>query len=150
MLCKYRRVNGRGTDAAEPPPTPAERRGLVVVVTDRFPKWVYGRGSEPDPRFSLANERTFLAWIRTSLALIAGGVAVHALHLQIPDGIGDVTAIALVALGVLAVVLGWVGWMRNERALRQATQLHGAGSATAMTIVFLLTVVVLALGIFAL
>ena len=28
-----------------------------------------------DPRFSLANERTYLAWIRTALALVAGGVA---------------------------------------------------------------------------
>jgi putative membrane protein len=33
-------------------------------------------GEEPDYRFTLANERTFLAWIRTSLALLAGGVAV--------------------------------------------------------------------------
>ncbi len=31
-------------------------------------------GEEPDYRFSLANERTFLAWIRTALALLAGGV----------------------------------------------------------------------------
>lgn len=37
-----------------------------------------GGGQEPDPRFSLANERTFLAWIRTSLALLAGAVAVDA------------------------------------------------------------------------
>jgi putative membrane protein len=37
----------------------------------RFPRWVYGAGDEPDARFSLANERTFLAWIRTSLALSA-------------------------------------------------------------------------------
>ncbi|HET9290174.1 MAG TPA: DUF202 domain-containing protein, partial [Actinomycetes bacterium] len=34
---------------------------------------------EPDYRFTLANERTFLAWIRTSLALLAGGVALHSL-----------------------------------------------------------------------
>ena len=34
----------------------------------RFPKAVYGVGAEPDPRFTLANERTFLAWIRTALA----------------------------------------------------------------------------------
>ena len=33
-------------------------------------------GEEPDPRFTLANERTFLAWIRTSLAFLAGGIAV--------------------------------------------------------------------------
>lgn len=35
-------------------------------------------GEEPDPRFTLANERTFLAWIRTSLAFLAGGVALEA------------------------------------------------------------------------
>jgi hypothetical protein len=35
-----------------------------------------GDEQEPDYRFTFANERTFLAWIRTALALIAGGVAV--------------------------------------------------------------------------
>ena len=35
-------------------------------------------GVEPDPRFTLANERTFLAWVRTALAFIAGGIAVEA------------------------------------------------------------------------
>jgi uncharacterized membrane protein YidH (DUF202 family) len=45
----------------------------------RFPRWVYGEGSEPDPRATLANERTFLAWIRTALALTASGIALEAL-----------------------------------------------------------------------
>ena len=36
-------------------------------------------GVEPDYRFTLANERTFLAWIRTALGLLAGGVAVRQL-----------------------------------------------------------------------
>ncbi|WP_157593348.1 YidH family protein, partial [Sedimentibacter sp. B4] len=40
----------------------------------RFPRSVYARGSEPDARFSLANERTFLAWISAGLALISVGV----------------------------------------------------------------------------
>ena len=38
----------------------------------RWPSSVYAHGHDPDPRFSLANERTFLAWIRTALALVAG------------------------------------------------------------------------------
>ena len=42
---------------------------------DRKPDSVYGLGEEPDPRFSMANERTSLAWMRTALALVAGGVA---------------------------------------------------------------------------
>ena len=49
----------------------------------RFPQSVYRDGSEPDPRFSLANERTFLAWIRTSLALFAAGVALEALAIPV-------------------------------------------------------------------
>ena len=40
-------------------------------MTDRRPQWVYGEGEEPDPRFTLANERTFLAWVRTALAMLA-------------------------------------------------------------------------------
>ena len=38
------------------------------------PKW-FEEGVDPDYRFTLANERTFLAWIRTALVLVAGGVA---------------------------------------------------------------------------
>ena len=37
-------------------------------------KW-WLAGKTPDYRFTLANERTFLAWIRTALALMAGAVA---------------------------------------------------------------------------
>ena len=53
----------------------------------RWPSWVYGAGSTPDPRFSMANERTFLAWVRTSLALLAGGVALDAVDLDGPRGL---------------------------------------------------------------
>lgn len=120
------------------------------MARDRFPRWVYRHGSEPDPRFSLANERTFLAWIRTSLALIAGGIAVHALHLQIPEEISDLAAIALVVIGVVAAVSGWLGWMRTERALREGTPLRRAAFATGLTVVFLVIVVLLAIGIFVL
>ncbi len=51
------------------------------AVTDHR-SWLARRllpeGSEPDPRFTLANERTFLAWVRTALALLAGGIAIEA------------------------------------------------------------------------
>ena len=93
------------------------------MARSRFPRSVYGHGDEPDPRFSLANERTFLAWIRTSLALVAGGVGVHALHLQIPEEIGDVAAIVLIVMGIAAAVQAFVGWMRNERAMREVLPL---------------------------
>jgi putative membrane protein len=41
-------------------------------------------GTEPDPRFSFANERTFLAWSRTALALVVAGLAVTQLLLPFP------------------------------------------------------------------
>ncbi|MEZ0447290.1 YidH family protein [Cellulomonas sp. ICMP 17802] len=84
----------------------------------RFPRWVYGSGTDPDARFSLANERTFLAWIRTSLALLAAGVALEALELPVQADLRFAAALLLVAVGVLAPVLAWIGWARAERAVR--------------------------------
>jgi len=87
-------------------------------MTDRHPRWVYEAGDEPDPRYSLANERTFLAWVRTALAMIAGGVALHALGLPETEWIRSVLATALVALGGLTTALALVRWARVERAMR--------------------------------
>ncbi|WP_448623659.1 YidH family protein [Geodermatophilus sp. URMC 64] len=84
----------------------------------RFPRRVYGVGAEPDPRFSLANERTFLAWMRTSLALSAAGVALEALDVPIAPGVRLACALLLIALGLLAPVQAWFGWAATERALR--------------------------------
>ncbi len=88
-------------------------------MRQRYPRWVYSRGSEPDPRFSLANERTFLAWIRTSLALVAAGVGLEALDVPIPSELRVPSAAVFILLGLLAVSQGWMGWMRTERALRE-------------------------------
>lgn len=49
------------------------------------PMGVYDDGDEPDPRFTLANERTFLAWVRTTLAMLAGAVALHSLEFPTTD-----------------------------------------------------------------
>lgn len=84
----------------------------------RFPRRVYEVGSEPDVRFSLANERTFLAWIRTSLALLAVGVALEALEVPIEPGFRLAASAVFLGLGVLTPVQAWTGWVRVERALR--------------------------------
>lgn len=117
---------------------------------ERFPRWVYGQGEEPDPRLSMANERTFLAWIRTALALIASGVGVHALHLEIPDQLGDLAAFALFVMGIGAAVQALAGWMRNERALREGRPLPGAFSASVLTGALVATSLGLAVAIFVL
>ncbi|WP_104088028.1 YidH family protein [Cryobacterium sp. N19] len=89
-------------------------------MTDRrFPKVVYRHGSEPDPRFTLANERTFLAWIRTSLALVAAGVALEALELPIQPELRLLAAAIFILLGIAAPAHAWIGWMRTERRMRR-------------------------------
>lgn len=93
----------------------------------RFPRWVYAAGVEPDPRFSMANERTFLAWLRTGLALMAAGVALHALDLPLHGIFRYAASVLLVALGVAASANGWLSWSRAEQALRARRPLPGPG-----------------------
>ncbi len=89
----------------------------------RWPSSVYGHGHEPDPRFSLANERTFLAWIRTALALVAGAAAVDALPLPLPGTVQHLLAGALALAGLLTAGAAWRGWARTERAMREGSSL---------------------------
>ena len=76
-------------------------------------------GDEPDYRFSLANERTFLAWIRTSLALLAGGVAVVQIipAFAVPGG-RHVLGIPLVLLSIVISLSSYRHWASSEHALR--------------------------------
>ncbi|WP_144790099.1 YidH family protein [Kocuria palustris] len=79
-----------------------------------------GGGREPDPRFTLANERTFLAWIRTALGLLAGGIALEAFAGgAIPAPVRVGLAAGLIALSMLVAVSAIVRWLRVERAMRR-------------------------------
>jgi putative membrane protein len=118
-------------------------------VTDkRFPRSVYGVGEEPDPRFSLANERTFLAWIRTSLALLAVGIAIEALRLDIQPVLRFIAAVILVLLAVVAAVHAWVSWQRAERAMRLGRALSGQSSGLVIVVGVVLAVLLIAVGLF--
>jgi putative membrane protein len=75
-------------------------------------------GEAPDPRFSFANERTFLAWSRTALALIAAGLAAaQLLHFGF-GGVRLIIALPLIVLGGVAAVTSYRQWEDNERRLR--------------------------------
>jgi putative membrane protein len=88
------------------------------------PRELRSVGTTPDYRFSLANERTFLAWLRTGLALIAGGLAVaQFLPPQPLTHLREVIAVALLLLGGLVAVRAVDHWARTERAIRLDTDL---------------------------
>jgi putative membrane protein len=114
----------------------------------RFPRRVYGVGVEPDPRFSLANERTFLAWIRTSLALVAAGVALEALGFPQSPGLRGAAAVIFILLGTGAAVRAWIGWMAAERALRRNVPLPAPSLALVMVVGTVAGVLLVALGSF--
>lgn len=100
----------------------------------RWPGWVYRDGEEPDYRFSFANERTFLAWIRTSLALLAAAVAVDVVSLDMSDTLQRGLAGVLVAMGLISAVAAWVRWAVAERAIRHREPLPSFGFAIAFSI----------------
>lgn len=89
-------------------------------------------GKEPDYRFSLANERTFLAWIRTAMAVLAGGVVLD----QFATRLGPPFLVLLLATGLAGAagalsVLAFMRWRANEIAMRHSRPLP-APSAIAL------------------
>jgi putative membrane protein len=122
----------------------SQQHAPPVDPRPRFPAWVHRDGSEPDPRFSLANERTFLAWIRTCLALLASGVALEALALPLEPRLRLTASVLLLVLALLVPPLAWVHWGRTERAMRRGDPLP-ASTLTAALAVGLLVVAALVL-----
>jgi putative membrane protein len=125
-------------------------RRLVETVRLWFaPQRLRTEGTTPDYRFSLANERTFLAWIRTALALVAGGIAVDQFLTGLSGGVRATIALALLAGGALCAVRAVNHWVRCERAMRHGEDLPASrfpavlGVATALAAGLVIAAVVL-------
>jgi putative membrane protein len=106
---------------------------------------------EPDVRFTYANERTFLAWNRTSLALIATGVAATQLLPEFNvEGGRRLLGLPLIALGAILAVTSFLNWRANERAMRRNEALPRSMMplvlCVGIAVVGLLALVVAALG----
>ncbi|MGW0878825.1 YidH family protein [Streptomyces sp. NPDC002671] len=99
------------------------------------PEQVRAEGGTPDYRFSLANERTFLAWLRTALALIGGGFAVDQFlpHLRWAWRAG--LALALLGAGVLCSLRAVNHWVRCEQAMRRGEDLPASRFPAVLSLV---------------
>jgi putative membrane protein len=84
----------------------------------KTPAWRQ-EGEEPDYRFTLANERTFLAWVRTALAILAGGVLLEQFATRLePHAVIVALAIALAVLSSVLCTAAYLRWKANEIAMR--------------------------------
>jgi putative membrane protein len=112
----------------------------------RFPRRLYELGAEPDPRYSLANERTFLSWIGAGLALLAAGVALAVLARDILPGLRVAAALVLIVAGVATPVQAWFGWLASERAMRLGKPLPSPVLAGPIAMAVVVAGVLLAIG----
>jgi putative membrane protein len=105
-----------------------------------------GVSDEPDYRFTYANERTFLAWVRTSVALIGVGVAAVQFlpPLDVPGGRRAVGT-AFIGLGALICVVARQQWSANDRAMRAAAPLPRSRLVPLVTAGVVLLAVVVAI-----
>lgn len=115
---------------------------------DHWTRRLLQQGSDPDPRFSFANERTFLAWIRTSLALVAAGIGVDAYATELSEVGRRSLAALLLVLGTALSFTAFRRWHAAERALRLSESLptnelgkilaYGVGIGAAMALVLII------------
>jgi putative membrane protein len=87
-----------------------------------------GESAQADYRYLLANERTFLAWIRTALAVLAAGIAAReiALPFALPHGRGLLSDLCL-GLAVALVALAYQRWRAVQQAMAEGRPLPAAG-----------------------
>lgn len=84
-----------------------------------FDTWARSVGNDPDPRFTLANERTFLAWVTAALGFIGIGLALGTL---LPGRLLWIHVLSAlwILLAVVIIVRAVLRWFRMERAMRLA------------------------------
>ena len=103
-------------------------------------------GIEPDPRYTFANERTFLAWSRTALALVVAGLGVVQLLPPFP-GVPwgrHVLGVPLIVFGAVVAVTAYREWTMSQRAMRHEQPLPRSVMPVVMTVIIAAMAVVAA------
>ena len=116
---------------------------------------------ERDPRVYFAAERTFLAWIRTGLALMGVGFAVARFGLFLRQmraaethvilhgtGVSVWSGVAIVALGVIILLAASIEHLQLIAHLKSGTWQPGRLSRNAIVLAILLALVGIAMGIY--
>jgi putative membrane protein len=113
----------------------ADGRGLRrwLASSARRERRLEQTGSDPDPRFTFANERTFLAWNRTALALIAAGLAAAQFLKFNLHGLRLIIAVPLIVLGATLALASFLHWEDSERAMRLREPLRYSWMPRALT-----------------
>lgn len=106
-------------------------------------------GDPPDPRYRLANERTLLAWMRTTLGLLAGAVAAASPVTRLSDVARAGLGVLLVFAAAVTGSVGWSRWRAVDEALTAGRPMPGSGSVRWVGVAVALTVAAVAVAIVA-
>ena len=88
--------------------------------------------TDPDVRFSLANERTLLAYQRTAIGLVAAAVAVA--HFLDDAVLAVLIAAVLLVSGGIAAIGGYLRYRQADRAIREGRSLPGGPTALLLSV----------------
>lgn len=100
---------------------------------------------EPDIRFSLANERTFLAYERTAVGLVAASLVVF--HLVEPSWSQRLLGGLLMVASLAAAASGWWRYHQADRAIRSGDPLPASSGVNVLTLAILVVIVVAGLSV---
>ncbi|WP_235033924.1 YidH family protein [Pantoea sp. 18069] len=118
---------------------------LNISANMHRPAWQL-QGKEPDYRFSLANERTFLAWVRTALALLAGAVLLDQVSVKFPGHV-YVSYLAIFSSVAAAAMflLAFLRWKSNEIAMRHDRPLPACWFISCIAVGFMIAAITVAM-----
>ncbi|EGJ3155053.1 DUF202 domain-containing protein [Salmonella enterica subsp. enterica serovar Newport] len=120
-------------------------RLALKKIIFRLPEKLAETGVPPDYRYSLANERTFLAWLRTALALLAVGIGIHVLVPQMTDTtFKNIISFIFFLTSAFISVYAWLRWFSNEKRIRLNRELAYTHMLSILSFIILFVILITA------